>query len=301
MKRKMLAMMVALSMLTGALTGCGQAAAPTNGQESTKKEAETVAETVTEAESETEAVTESVTEDASATRTVIDSDGNEVEIPENVTAVAPAIGAFAQVTEMILDGNGKITAAATQQISDDFKKVFKDYTESNPNNYDSSSVEDLIASGAQVVYGPKTMYTDEQLEQMEKAGITFVSVSNLSDSASMMESFKLIGEILGEEESARAEKFCDYYQKSIEDCQARTKDLDENSKKKVLRLSVDGGTYSTVNKTDIFNSITEEAGGINVAADYEVAGGNAGNAGGKGQNGNGGQGNQGQKGGAQGG
>lgn len=274
MKRKIVAIMLSASMIAGLLAGCGNTDTSKNEENTTQ--------------------TEATQDEADATRTVTDSDGNEVEIPENVTAVAPAIGAFAEVTEMLLNGQGKVVAAATQQISDDFKEVFKDYTESNPNNYDSSSVEDLIASGAQVVYGPKSMYTDEQLEQMEKAGIAFVSVSNLSDSASMMDSFKLIGEILGEDEAARAEKFCDYYQDSIDDCQSRTKDLDENSKKKVLRLSVDGGTYSTVNKTDIFNSITEEAGGVNVAADYEVAeNGNAGNKGGQGQNGNGGQGKKG--------
>ena len=259
MKRKIVAIMLSVSMMAGMITGCG-------GTGNTSKEEKTTQ-------------TEATTEDTESTRTVTDSDGNEVEIPKEVTAVAPSIGAFAQVTEMLLNGEGKITAAATQQISDDFKSVFKDYTESNPDNYDASSVEDLIASGTQVVYGPKSAYTDEQIQQMEQAGIAFVNISNLSDSKSIMESFKLIGEILGDKEAERAEKFCDYYQDSIDDCQSRVEDLDDSSKAKVLRLGVNGGTYSTVNKTDIFNSIVEEAGGINVSADYEVT-----------ENGNGGQG-----------
>lgn len=273
MKRKVVAIMLTISMTVGMLVGCA-------GSGSAQKEGKATQ-------------TESTKEDTSSTRTVTDSDGNEVEIPKEVTAVAPSIGAFAQVTEMLLNGDGKITAAATQQISDDFKSVFKDYTESNPDNYDASSVEDLIASGTQVVYGPKSAYTDEQIQQMEQAGIAFVNISNLSDSESIMESFKLIGEILGDKEADRAEEFCDYYQDSIDDCESRVEDLDDSSKAKVLRLGVNGGTYSTVNKTDIFNSIVEEAGGINVSADYEVAEDGQSSQGQSGQ----GQGGQGQQGG----
>lgn len=277
MKKKIVAAMLSVSMMTGMIAGYGTA--------------------VSAQEEETTVQTEAADEDNSSTRTVTDSEGNEVEIPENVTAVAPGIGAFAQVTEMLENGEGKVVAAATQQITDDFKEVFKDYAESNAENYDSSSVEDLIASGAQVVYGPKSMYTEEQLQQLKQAGIAFVSISNLSDSQSMMDSFKLIGQILGKEEEERAEKFCDYYQASIDDCQSRTKDLDEDSKVKVLRLSVNGGTYSTVNKTDIFNSIAEEAGGINVSADYETTENGDSGKGGNQQQGNGGQNARGQQGG----
>lgn len=216
--------------------------------------------------------TQSIQEEAQM-RTVTDSDGNEIFIPKEVTKAAPAIGAFAQVTEMLLNGNGKISAAATQQITDDFKNVFTDYTKSNPNNYDSSSVEELVASGTQVVYGPSSAYSEEQLQQMKDAGIAFVNIANLSNSESIMDSFRLIGEILGEDEAQRAEEFCKYYQESIDDCQSRTKDLSDDEKVNVLKLNVSGGSYTTVNNTDIFSSIVSEAGGINLAADYEVSGG----------------------------
>jgi len=70
--------------------------------------------------------------------------------------VAPSIGAFAQVTEML--ARGKIAAASTAQISEDFKAVFTDYAESNPDNRDSSSVEDLIAADVQVVYDRQPLF-----------------------------------------------------------------------------------------------------------------------------------------------
>lgn len=242
------------------MTACGQSGSTsTTAAAAAADEGET---NETEGAAEAEAVLE--------TRIVKDSDGKEVTIPYQVTKVAPTIGAFAQVTEML--SPGKIAAASTAQISDYFKEIFGDYKETNPNDYDSGSVEDLIAAGVQVAYGPASAYSEEQIEQMEQAGIIYVNISQVSDSAEMMERYRLIGSILGQEEVKRAEEFCDYWQASIDDCQDRTRDLSDEERVKVLRLSVNGGAYSTVNRTDIFTSILSEAGGINVAADYNPAG-----------------------------
>lgn len=320
MKKRVVSMLIAAMMAATALAGCAgstssssagtsQAAdastaetsadAEESGTETTAEEDAAASETATEETDGAAEATEGGTEEEAAeadtdseeatdeegTRTVTDSDGNEVTIPAEVTRVAPAIGAFAQVTEMLTNGSGKIVAAATQQISDDFKAVFTDYVESNPNDYDATNVEDLIASGAQVVYGPKSMWTDEQLQQLDDAGIAFVSISNLSDAASMMDSFQLIGEILGEEESERADEFNAYYQGLLDDAEEKTADLTDDEKVKVLKLNVSGGAYTTVNKTDIFSDIAAGVGGVNVAADYEAADGSA--AGGNGQKGSG--------------
>lgn len=298
--RKQTAVILTWAMVAaGAVTACGQSGSSTTvtaaAETENAAEAAHAAETENAAETEREAETETLKEGDNGaeegakvpeTRTVIDAEGNEVTIPYEVTKAAPSIGAFAQVTEMLAPG--KISAASTAQISDYFKEIFPDYVESNPNNYDTGSVEDLIASGTQVVYGASTIYSEEQLAQLDAAGIAHVSVSNLSDSAGMMESYRLIGEILGEDAAERAEEFCAYWQGSIDDCQDRTKDLSDEERVKVLRLSVSGGAYSTVNNTDIFTSIVKEAGGINVAADYqtESAGGETG---GQSSGGNGGK------------
>lgn len=53
---------------------------------------------------------------ASGTRMVKDSSGNDVEIPAEVTKVAPTIGAFSAVTAM-LGASNKIVAAATSALS----------------------------------------------------------------------------------------------------------------------------------------------------------------------------------------
>lgn len=205
------------------------------------------------------------------TRTVVDGDGNEVTIPANVERVAPTMGAFAQATEMFCAGNGKVAAASNKQISDAFKAVFTDYEKSNPNNYDSSSVEDLIAADVQVVYGPASAYSDEQLEQLKTAGIAVVNLNKLSTVDDMCNDFLTIGEILGDEEYANAQKFVEYYKATITDAQQRASKLTDAEKHTVLQLNVSGDQYVCADDTDISNAYYEAVGAKNVAAGFDGA------------------------------
>jgi iron complex transport system substrate-binding protein len=203
-----------------------------------------------------------------ATRIVKDSNGADVVIPQEVTRAGPVIGAFAQMTEVLTGGGGKITAAATQNISAYFKQVFPDYVRSNPNNFNSTSVEDLIASGTQVAYGPESIFSAEQRGQLAQAGIAFVAINNIANVQGMCESFQIIGNILGEKEAAKAREFVSYYQGNINDAAARTARLAAGEKVRFLSLVYSAGTYSTINGRDISNEYIEAAGGINLAKDY---------------------------------
>lgn len=208
-----------------------------------------------------------------ATRTVSDSDGNEVAIPFEVERVAPTMGAFAQVTEMLGQGNGKIAAASTQQISDAFKAVFTDYEKTNPSNYSSQSVEDLIAAQVQVVYGPTSMYSDEQLAQLEEAGIAVVKLAKLGTADGLCECILTIGEILGEDEAKTAQEFVEYYKASMADAKVRTADIPEAERRTVLQMSIDGGMYTCTDDKDISAAYYDAAGAVNVAAGYGAASG----------------------------
>ncbi|MGD9474271.1 MAG: ABC transporter substrate-binding protein [Eubacteriaceae bacterium] len=201
------------------------------------------------------------------TRTVTDSEGVEIEVAADITKAAPAIGAFAQMTEIVA-GPGKIAAAATNNISDTFTKVFPDYLESNPENYDSGSVESIIASGSQVVYGPDSVFSDEQKAQLEEAGIPFVAINNIKDVEGMCDSFLIIGDIFGEEGTQKAQNFVDYYQGNIQTAEDLTASVADTDKVSIMCLRYSGGAYSTINGQDICNEYFEAAGGINVAKDY---------------------------------
>lgn len=181
------------------------------------------------------------------------------------------MGAFAQTTEMFCAGNGKIAAASNNQISDAFKAVFTDYEKSNPNSYDSSSIEDLIAADVQVVYGPASMYSDEQLEQLRQAGIAVVALNKLSTVDDMCDNFLTIGEILGDEEYARAQEFVEYYKQGIADAQQRASKLSDSEKHTVLQMNVSGDQYVCADDKDISNAYYEAVGAKNVAAGFEGA------------------------------
>ncbi|MBC3887812.1 ABC transporter substrate-binding protein [Acetobacterium paludosum] len=211
------------------------------------------------------------TTSSSTTRMVKNSEGVEVEIPSEITKAVPVIGAFAQMTEIVA-GPGKIVAAATANVTDYFKKVFPDYAVSNPNNYDASSVEGVIASGAQVVYGPDSSYSDEQKTQLEQAGISFVAINNMKTVDDMCDSFLIIGDIFGAAGKTRAQNFVNYYQGNIETAKKMTATIAAENKVTILDLRYSGGAYSTINGTDICNEYFEAAGGINVAKDYNGTG-----------------------------
>ena len=221
---------------------------------------------------------------SSSTRTVTASDGTQVEIPAQVTKVAPTIGALAEVTMIVSKGDPVISAAATQQIGDKFKQYFPRYSEGNPNDYSAQSVEDLIASGTQVVFGVQSMYSDDQLDQLKQAGIAFVPINSVSTVDELCDATELIGEILGGDYQQQAQKFSTYWKQQLSDAQNATASV--SSKQTILEAMYNSGSFTTVNSSDIMNEYFEAAGLTNVAADLQKSstGSNGQSSGSNGQN-----------------
>lgn len=205
---------------------------------------------------------------AAETRAVTDSNGQKVTIAAKIDRVAPSIPSFAQMTEMLTRGGGKISAAYTRSLTPYFKEIFPDYLRGNPKNYDCSSIEDLVAARAQVVFGPSSRYSADQIKQLAALGIPFVALDNIRDVAGMCESYLTIGEILGETEAERAREFVDYYRGNLAEAARRTADVPENKRVRVLSLFFSGATLTTVNQNDICDEYIRSAGGVNVAGDY---------------------------------
>lgn len=235
---------------------------------------------------------------SSSTRTVTASDGTQVEIPAQVTKVAPTIGALAEVTMIVSKGDPVISAAATQQIGNKFKQYFPRYSEGNPNDYSAQSVEDLIASGTQVVFGVQSMYSDDQLDQLKQAGIAFVPINSVSTVDELCDATELIGEILGGDYQQQAQKFSTYWKQQLSDAQNATATVGD--KQTILEAMYNSGSFTTVNSSDIMNEYFEAAGLTNAAADLQksAGGNNSQGSGNKSQNsGNNGQGSSNKSGG----
>lgn len=89
----------------------------------------------------------------SLAKVVQDSDGVSVEIPDNVEITTPIIGAFTQMSAMLGVSDRVILAAP--KLPDMMMKIFpKLRTTGNISGLLPSSVEAIIASDTQVVFGP---------------------------------------------------------------------------------------------------------------------------------------------------
>ncbi|MDR1051586.1 MAG: ABC transporter substrate-binding protein [Deltaproteobacteria bacterium] len=213
------------------------------------------------------------TGEGEGTRVVVGGDGREVRVPLEVKRVAPTIPAFAQVTEMLTLGGGRIVAYPERGIGGYFKKVFPDLAASNPRNFSSRSVEDVIASGAQVVFGPGGQFSDEELAQLGRAGAVFVPAAGLGTAEELGRSFMIIGEILGPREAGRAAEFLDYYRGNMELARGLARGVPESGRVGALILFGGGGGFRTINKNDICHEYLEAAGGRNLAAGHALLAG----------------------------
>jgi iron complex transport system substrate-binding protein len=219
----------------------------------------------TAAATETETTSVSLSCTSGETRTVTDMNGDEVQIPVEVTKVAPAIGAFAQVTAMLDPTHGDETVAGTTSAQTNvFNEVFPNC---NKEQNDSSNVEELIAAGVQVAFGPAGMYSDEQLEQLAAANIAYVALG-IKNVEALNQSILTIGQIMGDEEYATAQAFSEYYMGWIEKGTELTADIADEDKPTVMQLRISGGEYTTCNSSDVCESYFTAAGAVNVASDY---------------------------------
>lgn len=196
-----------------------------------------------------------------ATRTITDNLGKTVEIPQKVEKVAATIGAFAHTTAML--GGDKKLVATIKNLSDTYKSVFPAV---NPGGHDSGNAEEVVASGAQVIYGPN--FTEEQVAQYNAAGIAVVTLNAFSNGDQMKEIVTVIGDILGDDAPEKAIAFNKRYDENIKYVQDKTKDIPDEKRTKILNLRLTGGNYSTVNSSDISSFYVQAAGGIVVSGEY---------------------------------
>ena len=217
--------------------------------------------------------------DQSATRTVT-LEGMDYQVPAQVDKVAPTIGALAQVTEIVSVDGDNIAATTTRAISDQFKTVFNKYSQGNPTNADTSDIESVIAAGVQVTYGPSSVYSDEQRQQLADAGIVFIPMDNIATIDGICNITEAIGQILGDEEYARAKQFTAYWKDNIFDARSRTAGLTDDQKPTVLNLSYNNGAFTTESGAALISEYIKAAGGKSLSEDYSAA--TSGNGGGKG-------------------
>ena len=198
-------------------------------------------------------------------KVVLDSDGKGVTVPDNVERATPMIGAFVQMSAML--GNESKIISGASKLPPLMSKIFpKIRLNDNQSGMLGSSVETLIASNTQVVFGPVGMMFDENAKkQLETAGIAVVKIDKFATTEQIKQSLLLIAAIFGDESVKRAKEFNKYFDENVNFVRNRTAKI--APKKRVLVLNFNSGNFSTISSFDIGAEYIAIAGGVNLSSE----------------------------------
>ena len=199
---------------------------------------------------------------------VLDTEGNKIEIPDEITYAMPNASPMLQIAVML--GNEDKVIYGGTRLDPLMKKIFpKVRTNDNVSGMLGSSVETIIAAKPQVVFGPTNyLLREEGVRQVQAAGIPVVNTVKFLSIASVAEikqSVTLIGAIFGGESVKKAKEFNDYLDGNIAFVQARTAKIAK--KKVVLSLGFSSGNYTTNSLSDMSAAYITSSGGINATSD----------------------------------
>ncbi len=192
---------------------------------------------------------------------VVDYNGNEVELPAQIDYVCPGVNSMSQITALLGDVDKIVAAGGSILKNEFFRRIFPTF---DP-KYGNENVEDVLASGAQVVYGPEK--DESKIAQYKDAGISFVYLGSFNGIDDIKWTIKTIGDILGGEAPAKAQKFLDYFDKTLAEIQEKTGKISEEDKVRVCPLSFREGTYSVGNSSNLQNSFLTAVGGKLIGID----------------------------------
>ena len=199
-------------------------------------------------------------------RVILDSYGEKVVLPDKVERASPMVGGILQIA-VSLGNADKIISGAYRGLSPMMLKVFPNIKMTGFSGGSlGASVETLIASKTQVVFGPAGVLFDENVKkQLENAGIAVVRLNSKFSNAEEVKAYVgKIAEIFGDENSLKmAREFNAYYDESIAFVQKR---LPKNAKKKrILVLNVNAGNFASIAQNFIGAEYVRLAGGVNLS------------------------------------
>lgn len=172
---------------------------------------------------------------SASTQTITDMAGKTVEIPTDVERVADLWHAHNEVVLMLGAGDKLVSTTSTIQNLPFFNLVYPGI-KSVPAGMAASGeidVEGVIATKPDVAIISQS--SSQGAELLEDAHIPVVAMQ-FTTFEDMKKCFLLTGEILGEEEKIRAEKYIDYLDSKLTDITSVTSSLSEEKKPTVLHL-----------------------------------------------------------------
>ena len=207
-KNQILALLLAAVMLLAVLTGCAAKAEPAQDEP-----AQT--ETVPETEEATPAEEEPEAEDTASTVTLTDMTGREITLDAPAERVVALTAADCEILYALgagdlLVGRGEYCDYPAEVL--DVPSVQSGY---------ETNIEQIIALEPQVLLMSTMAQTDEQVQQLEAAGVRVV-VSDAQDIEGTYTAISMIGELVGRQ--AEAASIVESMQKTFDEIKANAGD-----------------------------------------------------------------------------
>ena len=190
--KKILALLLAALLLLSVVTGCAQKAEPAQPEQTTEQ---TQPEQTAESEESAGAEQPEDEQPESKAVTVTDMTGHEITLDEPATRIVALTPSDCEILYAIgagdtIVGRGKYCdyPAEVQEIT---------AVESGAD----TNLEQIIALQPQLLIMSTMAQTDEQVQQLEAAGIR-VAVSDAQDIAGVYTAIEMIGELVGKQDEA---------------------------------------------------------------------------------------------------
>lgn len=244
--KKWIALLLAAAMLLS-MTACASSGSQTAQTEAVATVAETTLPETTEGTEATVA--------ESATITVVDSTGREVEVPRDVKRVVAGWGIknyiFMNIDDLIVN-----------EVTDKFCLML------NPGLQSGGSIKSDGKTSAEAIAALEPdlvimKWNSNLIDTLQGMGIPTLGL-RIEDENDMRHAIEMFGQAFNREE--RAQEILDYYDTLAKKAEDLVKDIPEDEKKTAIFL----GQYvgSTAPDTTLQGMAIEQAGGINPAADF---------------------------------
>lgn len=178
--------------------------------------------------------------------TVIDSVGRKVRVPEKVDRIACMYLFTGHVVAML--GKGDSIVAVSNGLKRDSLLLEICPSINNamvPKSQGALNMEELLKADPDVLFMPGDMSGNRgEMEKLDRFGIPTIII-DFSDMQSQQEAISIIGKAIGRKDNA--EKYNNYYRKTIERVKAVTDNL-EGDKRLKLYYSVNEATRTTLQK-----------------------------------------------------
>lgn len=278
---KKLVSMILTGVLVLSLTACGNTNTASDAAEGTTVSVEesAVTEEISETETTGETTAEEETEstESAATKTIVDHDGVEMEIPTEINRIVVNAWQLPAPLAVYLGGAEKIVgiapasmvAAENSVLSDIYPEILNASTSFNQGG--EINIEELLKLDPDIVIG----VSGEQAQSIRDAGIPAVSFSVSQWDYDLIETndewIELFDQIFGGSELSN--NVAEYSKQVHAAIQEKVSTLAEEDKKKVMFLfTYSDSTMTTSGKSFFGQSWCDLIGAVNVGEEIETVG-----------------------------